>query len=72
MHFVLHCPKYSNLRETLFQKILAVSKGKWNLQNLGGHSSFLILVNGTGDSFQMLVFQEFQTFLFNAFKLRGT
>ena len=70
VHLVILCPKYNSLRESLFQEIEKVSSSKWRLKELGGHDRFLILVNGTGDSYQMKIFQQFQTFLFRAFKLR--
>ena len=71
VHFVIFCAKYASLREKLFQKIWIISDGKWKLQNHSWHDQFLILVNGTGDTYQMLVFSAFQGFLFQAFKLRG-
>ena len=70
-HFVVLCPKYESLRQNLFQKISNISAGKWNLNNLGLHAQFLLLINGTGDSYEMQIFSAFQAFLFRAFKLRG-
>ena len=70
LHFVVYCPKYSSLRKTLFQNISNISNSKWQLENLNGKDKFLILVNGTGDTFELQIFAEFQTFLVRAFKLR--
>jgi hypothetical protein len=70
LHFVVYCPKYSSLRKILFQNISNISNSKWQLESLNGKDKFLILVNGTGDTFQLKIFQEFQTFLVRAFKLR--
>ena len=70
-HFLVLCSKYEALRQTLFQKISDISAGKWNLNNLGLHTQFLLLINGTGDSHEMQVFSAVQSFIYRAFKLRG-
>ena len=70
-HFLVLCSKYEALRQSLFQKISDISADKWNLNNLGLHTQFLLLINGTGDSHEMQVFSAVQSFIYRAFKLRG-
>jgi hypothetical protein len=70
-HFVVVCPKYEPLRKILFQKTFEISQHKWNLDGLGLHTQFLLLINGTGDTYEVQTFKLFQSFLSRAFKLRG-
>jgi len=70
VHFVLLCPKYEELRQKLFQKIASISKNKWLLEKHPIKHRFVLLVNGTGDNFQLSIFSAFQSFIFRSFKLR--
>jgi hypothetical protein len=65
IHFLICCPKYEQLRNNLYQKILRVTNDKWSLFNLSVKDSFLILINGTGDEFENMIFSIFQKYITN-------
>ena len=54
IHFITEC--YHDLRKCLFNKILEISNGKWNLANLDTQSQFIFLLNGSGDEHEMKIF----------------
>jgi hypothetical protein len=70
VHFLILCPKYEELRKILFEKVAKISNQKWILENYSVRHRFLLLINGTGDNFQLQIFGACQTFLVQAFKLR--
>jgi len=69
-HMVTECVKYDAERSRLFEKILLLSKSKWNLNNINPYHQFIILMSGSGDEFEMEIFHLFQRFLVNSFKMR--
>jgi hypothetical protein len=70
MHFVVECPKYDRSRKELFENINSISKHKWTLEKRSFKEQFLLLMNGTGDQFELPIFSVFQSFLIKAFKQR--
>src|ERR1700722_7820365 len=70
MHFVVECPKYDQSRKELFEIINSISKHKWTLEKRSLKEQFLLLVNGTGDQFELSIFSAVQSFLLKAFKQR--
>jgi len=69
-HFLITCTRYSNYRSELFNQILNVSGGKWNLFNRTVDDRFLLLINGTQDSLQIKIFKLVQRYLIKCFKIR--
>ncbi len=70
IHFVNVCPNYHDLRSFMFQKIMTLSGGKWDLVNVSVQEQFRILMQGTGDQFESEVFRTFQSFLLKASRKR--
>ena len=71
IHFITECTCYHDLRKCLFNKILEISIGKWNLANLDTQSQFIFLLNGSGDEHEMKIFTLVQNYLIKCFKLRS-
>ena len=70
VHFVTICPKYQDLREQLFQKILTGTGGKWDFNNLPVRDAFCLLLKGTSDTFEPDIFKLVQFFLIKAYRRR--
>ena len=49
----------------MYQKISEVTKNKWNLANLTINDKFIILINGTQDEFQNIVYNILQKYIVN-------
>ena len=62
-HFVLQCPLYKQLRANLFKSILTISGGKWDLVNRPMEESFVLLMQGTGDEHEKIIFRIFHCHL---------
>ena len=56
IHFVIHCPKYANLRSDLFSRISLVSNNKWELNTMSVNNQFLFLVHGSRDKYEGAIF----------------
>ena len=70
LHFLLKCSKYNNLRTQLFVTILKISNGKWDMADRDSPDVFILLLNGTGDDYEMEKFQCFHKYLQDCFNLR--
>ena len=70
-HFVILCPLYKDLREKCFKSIFDVSGGKWDLKNRPAKEIFILLMSGTGDEYQKIIFRIFQCHLKRCFDLRN-
>ena len=70
-HFLIRCTKYEMLRQQLFDKIERISNNKWKLKNLNDDDKFIFLLNGSGDQYQMKIYQCTQTFLKNSWQARS-
>ena len=70
-HFVLQCPLYDQLRANLFKSICNISGGKWDLKNRPMEESFVLLMQGTGDEHEKIIFRIFHCHLQRCFKLRS-
>ena len=71
-HFIVKCPRYNLLRSQLFDKIHALSGGKWNLEALSGDDQFHLIMGGTSDKHEMACHAEVQGYLIRAFRLRDS
>jgi hypothetical protein len=70
LHFVTECPQYGTLRSSLFAKIARLTQGKWDLSQLSREHQWLILINGSGDESEAVIFRCFQSALVKFFTLR--
>ena len=71
IHFLMHCPLYNQLREKCFKSILNISGGKWDLKSRPASESFVLLMQGTGDEHEKIIFRIFHCHLKRCFKLRN-
>jgi len=69
-HFLLHCPRYNTLRNNLFNSILNVSGDKWDFKNRASQEVFILLMEGTGDQYEKIIFRIFHRYLVKCFKIR--
>jgi len=69
-HFVLSCPLYKEYRDQLYRSIANVSQNKWNFFNRSENDIFILLLQGTGDEFQKIIFRIFQSYLVRCFRFR--
>ena len=69
-HFVLECPLYQLHRDDFYYSVKELSEGKWKLDSRPKRETFLLLMAGTGDQFEKMVFRQFHSFLIKCFKLR--
>ena len=69
-HFLLFCIKYKAIRDDFFSKIKNISLGKWDFKKHPPDYSFSVLLQGTGDEFEMQIFNLLHHFLEKSFKLR--
>ena len=70
LHFVTQCPLYNQFRENLFKSVLHVSGGKWDLKSKPAQEIFILLMQGTGDEYEKIVFRIFQCYLKRCFSRR--
>ena len=69
-HFLLMCSKYHNIRDMFYASINHLSNGKWNFLSRDHNEVFLLLLQGTGDQYEMEIFKMFHKYLQDCFKLR--
>ena len=69
-HFVISCPLYKDYRDQLYRSIANVSNEKWTLTNRSEDDIFILLLQGTGDEFERIIFRLFQSYLTRCFRLR--
>jgi len=69
-HFVLSCPLHQMDRDQLYRSIANVSQNKWDFSKRSEDETFILLLQGTGDEFQRIVFRLFQSYLVRCFRLR--
>ena len=69
-HFLLYCSKYNLLRTELFQKILQLSNGKWDLKSRSVDDALILLLQGTGDQFESQIFRLFHSYLQKCLRIR--
>ena len=69
-HFLIDCKKYENYRFELFNNIVRISNGKWDLFKMNKFDQFMILMNGTQDLYEKDIFNKFHSSLANCFKMR--
>jgi len=53
---VLSCPLYKEYRDQWYRSIANVSQNKWNFFNRSENDIFILLLQGTGDEFQKIIF----------------
>lgn len=71
-HFLLFCSKYHLSRSEFFSKVKNITLGKWDFKNYHPDYSFSVLLQGTGDEFEVKIFNLFHKFLENSFKCRDS
>ena len=69
-HFLVYCPKYAQLRNNFYQSILNITATKWNFMTRPPDEVFILLMQGTGDQFESIIFRLFHSYLEKCFKLR--
>ena len=69
-HFLLECPKYDRIRKEFFQIVCSKSGGKWDFASRGREEVFVLLLQGTGDEYEKMVFRLFHTYLERCFEVR--
>ena len=70
-HFIIICSRYYEDRLKLFDKIKQSTTSKWDLTLKNQEEQFILLINGTGDEFEMIIFTMFQNFLIKSFRTRN-
>jgi len=70
VHFVVQCPRYTQFRMELFEKICNISNSKWDLNRNSIQDRFILLVNGTQDEWELKIFELFHIYLVKCFKAR--
>ena len=69
-HFLLDCSKYATFRNHFFDSVMNISKGKWNFRTRNADEVLILLLQGTGDDYEMKIFNSFHKFLEKCFKIR--
>jgi len=69
-HFLLDCKKYQTIRNQFFDMVDQVSFGKWKFSIRNPEETFVLLLQGTGDDYELDIFNLFHKYLENCFKLR--
>ena len=70
-HFVLHCPIYHDLRIKFYQAVSNISGGKWRFHDRPPDETFILIMQGTGDEHERIIFRILQCHLVRCFKLRN-
>ena len=63
MHFLMHCPRYEALRDKFYSSVRFVSGGKWDFRARSSEEGFSVLMQGTGDEFEKIIFRLFHSYL---------
>jgi len=53
-----------------FDSVMNISKGKWNFRTRNADEVLILLLQGTGDDYEMKIFNSFHKFLEKCFKIR--
>jgi hypothetical protein len=72
IHFVMECTRYKVLREKFYYCVAKVSGGKWDFAKRSTLEAFVLIMQGTGDEFELIIFKLFHIFLIKSFQLRDT
>ena len=66
----MSCTRYDALRETFFSSIRLVSGGKWDFRVKSSEEGFSVLMQGTGDEFETIIFNLLHSYLVKCFRIR--
>ena len=69
-HFLIVRLKYNTLRNDLWNSISTISNGKWNFHMKPIDEVFSILMQGSGDQYELKIHEALHKFLQQCIKLR--
>ena len=71
-HFVMRCTCYAEFRKNFYGSVLSVSGEKWDFSKRSSDEVFKLIMQGTGDEFEKIIFRIFHRHLVRCFELRKT
>ena len=74
-HFVMKCTRYNSFREEFYFSVASASGasgGKWDFSHRSMEEAFVLILQGTGDEFEVKIFRLFHSFLAKSFQLRNS
>jgi hypothetical protein len=69
-HFLVDCARYHELRQKFFLSIFNISNGVWDLARRPENECFILLIQGTGDQYENVIFKMFHKYLERCFSMR--
>ncbi len=68
----MRCTCYAEFRKNFYGSVLSVSGEKWDFSKRSSDEVFKLIMQGTGDEFEKIIFRIFHRHLVRCFELRKT